>query len=220
MNRIELHCHTSQVSPCGKISAEQVVDLYLKKGYQGIVITDHYSEDALRKKGILSGSGKVGHFLSGYRAAKEAAANRLTVLLGMELCLKESANDYLIYGMTEDFLRQNQDLMDLTITQLSQLVRENGMLLFQAHPFRNRMQIVNPCLLDGIEVYNGNLRHDSRNEMAAAWAKKFHLLQSSGSDFHQAEDLGRGGIVAPHPILNQEMLIRELKQSPQLIQTP
>lgn len=36
----------------------------------------------------------------------------------------------------------------------------------QAHPFRNGLKIVDPKHLDGIETYNGNPRHDSRNEIA------------------------------------------------------
>lgn len=65
----------------------------------------------------------------------------------------------------------------------------------QAHPFRNGLKIVDPKHLDGIETYNGNPRHDSRNEIAKAWAQKFGMLETSGSDFHEREDFARGGVI-------------------------
>lgn len=38
----DLHVHTSNVSPCAHVQAEEVVRLYAQAGYTGIVITDHY----------------------------------------------------------------------------------------------------------------------------------------------------------------------------------
>jgi hypothetical protein len=51
-------------------------------------------------------------------------------------------------------------------------------------------------LLDGLEVYNGNPRHNSQNDKAFAYAKKHELKMISGSDFHEYEDLALGGIVS------------------------
>ena len=45
----DLHVHTSNVSPCAHVKAEEVVRLYAQAGYKGIVITDHYSEKYFRK---------------------------------------------------------------------------------------------------------------------------------------------------------------------------
>ena len=42
--KYDIHTHTSEVSPCGKVEAEKVVELYKEAGYTGIVITDHYYE--------------------------------------------------------------------------------------------------------------------------------------------------------------------------------
>ena len=68
--------------------------------------------------------------------------------------------------------------------------------MFQAHPFRNGTA-VEPDLLDGIEVQNGNPRHDSRNDLAEAYAATHGLLAVGGSDAHRSEDIGRGGITLP-----------------------
>lgn len=40
--KYDLHVHTSSVSPCAHVAAEEVVKLYQQAGYQGVVITDHF----------------------------------------------------------------------------------------------------------------------------------------------------------------------------------
>ena len=61
-------------------------------------------------------------------------------------------------------------------------------------------------LLDGLEVYNGNPRHDSQNDKALSYAEKHNLKMISGSDFHENEDLARGGIVAELPEKMSELI--------------
>ena len=41
--KYELHCHTSDVSLCAFSTAKEAVEFYKNRGYDGIVITDHYS---------------------------------------------------------------------------------------------------------------------------------------------------------------------------------
>ena len=73
------------------------------------------------------------------------------------------------------------------------------------------MTVIPPELIDGIEVFNGNPRHDSRNETAKHWAERFGLLSTSGSDFHWREDLARGGILTETPITTCAELIAAVK---------
>jgi len=58
------------------------------------------------------------------------------------------------------------------------------------------MEPTSSKLLDGLEVYNGNPRHDSQNKKALNYAKNHKLKMISGSDFHEYEDLAQGGIVS------------------------
>lgn len=60
-------------------------------------------------------------------------------------------------------------------------------MIYQAHPFRFGMKITNVKYLDGIEVCNRNIEHDSHNDIAALWAEKFGLKKTAGSDHHQKE---------------------------------
>lgn len=210
MYKFETHCHTKEVSCCGKMSAADIVEAYIKKGYSGIAITDHYTTATFLKKENLKTSEIADHFLTGYRAALEASNGRLDIILGMEITFYENNNDYLVYGVTEEFLKKYTNLMDMGIERFCKLAHKNGMVVFAAHPFRNAMTIIRPSTLDGIEVHNGNKRHDSRNEIAYLWAQKFGLAMSSGSDCHQKADVGRGGIITKKRITNSQMLIDAL----------
>lgn len=194
----ELHCHTEQSSSCAKIPAEEVVKLYLQEGYSGIIITDHLSSATIKKCPNSSFAQLVDYQARGYFAAREAAAllsEDFSVFYGVELnSQNEGRNDYLLYGITPEMLKANEWLLyNAEPELLSRFCRDNGILLVQAHPFRNHMTLVPPLLLDGIECYNGNARHDSRNEIASEWADRFGLIKTSGSDFHELSDLARGG---------------------------
>ena len=73
------------------------------------------------------------------------------------------------------------------------------------------MHIIPPGKLFGIEVHNGNPRHDSRNDIAHAWADKFNMHKISGSDFHQTEDVGRGGLILNRTANNNKEFIDILR---------
>lgn len=198
----ETHCHTDESSRCGKVPGVETARMYKEAGYAGIVVTDHFNSYTFDQAGLTKWEDMIAHHMAGYRAAKALEDDDFTVLYGLELRFeKENDNDYLVYGIDEAYLRGHpflcyQDSYDAFYRD----AKADGLLVFQAHPFRNRMQIVKPDFLDGIEVFNGNARHDSRCETALHWAMKYRLPMLSGSDFHQPEDLARGGIVTDRPI--------------------
>ena len=43
--KFEMHFHTDESSPCGKVPAKQGVNMYMENGYNGLVVTDHFSEN-------------------------------------------------------------------------------------------------------------------------------------------------------------------------------
>lgn len=210
MYKTELHLHTSDVSTCANAPLSYVVARYLKEGYTTLVVTNHLSRFSFTPE-HQTWTQKIDHFLTGYTRLAAEAGQQLTVLLGAELRLNTDENDYLLYGIDEAFLRHHPDLMDYTIKDLSRLCREEQVLLIQAHPFRDHMQIVNPKLLDGIEIYNGMTNPPARNDMAEAWAARFSMIGTSGSDFHDAENEVNGGILTAFPVRSNEMLYGILK---------
>lgn len=210
--KTELHAHTAEISRCAHVGVDEVVRAYREAGYRTLVLTDHMSHFTFDDQPITDWTAAVDRYLQSYHRAVEAAGSDLTVLLGMELCFDGgNFSDYLVYGVTEEFLYANGNLMEMNIHSFSTLAGEAGLLLFQAHPFRNYMRMTPPELLDGIEVHNGNPRHDSRNDVAALWAEKFGLLRSSGSDYHEYGDISRGGILTKTPLLTNQDLLSALR---------
>lgn len=217
----ETHFHTSETSICGSVSAVDGVRAYKEQGYDGIVVTDHYFYGFFDEH---SGSWneKAEAWLSGYRVAKtEGERVGLTVLLGMEWRCRNSSEDYLVYGFSEQDIFDLPELPELTPAEFCALAHSRGWMVFQAHPFRPHLTRLDPSLLDGIEVYNGNPRHQSRNEIAEAYARENGLLMLSGSDFHEWEDLARGGVFLPDAVQTIADFTAALRQgSPARVETP
>ncbi len=210
----EMHTHTKEVSTCAVAYAEDLIKSYADSEYKGFVLTNHINPSTFERVGLENASwdAKIDHFMKGFDAVKKAAGDRFVVLLGFELNFYNTTNDYLVYGATEEFLRSHGDLMAMTPKQVSNLCRKNGLLFIQAHPFRRGMRVVDWNILDGYEVFNGNPRHNSNNDIAEIWAKKHNKsIVVSGSDFHEIEDACAGGIYFNNPINNNDDLIRELK---------
>ena len=113
--------------------------------------------------------------------------------------------------MTEDFLRNNGNLMKLYPKKFYKLAKANNMLVVQAHPFRKLMIRTNPEYLDGTEVHNGKADIES-NLKAAKWAEENKMaIRVSGSDFHRPKNLAVGGIITNEPIKTNDDLLRILR---------
>lgn len=203
-----MHCHTGCVSRCGRVEPEEIVKLYKEKGYSGIVVTDHYSPLTFRPNWCPQK--QIDFYLSGYRRMKKAAGEDFTILLGIELRHYGTPNDYLIYGIDEDFLYSSGNLMKPWEKSIYRLCQEKGYILYQAHPFRIGRRRCKPEYIDGIEVYNG--KNDKKdNDMAVRWAEQTGKLIISGSDFHTEKELAKGGIITDTPIKTNEDLLRILR---------
>lgn len=206
----ELHAHTNEVSPCADLPASEVAERYIAAGYSTVMVTNHYTKGYFADR-TEPWEKQADAFVSGYRAMKEYVGDRLNVLLGCELRFAENNNDYLIIGVTEEFLREYPRLDQLSLRTFSPLARENGMLVVQAHPFRNGMVVMDPSLLDGMEAFNGHRGHQSRNDIANAWAMRHHLIRTSGTDFHHPHQTPLAGIYTDEPIADMQTLLSVLK---------
>lgn len=201
--KYDTHVHTSEVSYCGKVPAKEAVKMYKDSGYHGIVITDHYYDSYFIGLSDRTWNEKIDCYLEGYNIAlNEGKKLGLKVILGMEIRFLENANDYLVYGIDEKYLRNHKELYKLSLKEFRELTKGENILIFQAHPFRPKMIPAPAELLDGIEVYNGNPRHNSNNHLAYEYALKNRLRMLSGSDFHRRDDLAAGGIIVSESIDN------------------
>lgn len=211
MFKTELHCHSNDISECARVNTTDIINKFVGKGYSTLVLSNHFSLGTMRFVGATSWDEWIDKYIAGYEKLKNDAQGKLNVLLGMELRFKQNVNDYLVFGITEKFLRSIPDVFDMNPDSFSKVAHENGCLFVQAHPFRNGMTVVNPCCLDGVEVFNGHLGHDSRNNIAEAWADKFGLIKTSGTDFHYTDSPANGGILTDTEITSMEQLVEVLK---------
>ncbi|MBQ8357482.1 MAG: PHP domain-containing protein [Clostridia bacterium] len=214
--KTELHCHSGVVSACGHLSPERIVERYTEAGYTSLVITDHLSRDTFNYGnygGPCDWDAKVDFFLRSFDLLQKVAKGKLNILQGMEVRInKHAAADYLVYGVTEEFLRSHTDLLSYHFRDFSAAVREAGLLLIQAHPFRDHMVVTPPELLDGVEIYNGTVKHPMfRNHIAELWAKEYDLIPTSGSDLHHEGMFISGGIETDVPITSNEQLLAVLR---------
>lgn len=199
MYKIETHLHTPYISPCGRLTAQELVMGYKAAGYAAITVTDHYKAAAFRFAGIdLDAPGdKLQPFLEGYRRVKEIADREgMIVYYGAEIQFFENDNDYLLFGFSDALLADAKSICAMGIAAFSKLAREDGALLLQAHPFRKHCVPVAPYLVDGIEAVNRHDCHPNHNDLAIDFANRYGLLKTGGTDCHDPEDVGMGGIAA------------------------
>ncbi len=211
MYKYELHAHTSECDRVANLSGAELVKAYADKGYSGMVITDHYFslffdwfKDELDRKNHQQ---IISRWLRGYYSARsEGEKIGFTVLLGAEVRIDGTINDYLIYGLEE------KDFFTLPLLNRMKNIEEvidilpDYTCIVQAHPFRNNMTVCDPSRLFGIEAYNAGTEM-FRNEMAKSFAEHYEKRMTSGSDCHGKDAVGKGGIVTDKPIYSSADLV-------------
>ncbi len=212
--KTELHAHTSPVSRCAHADPETLVKRFTEKGYTTVVLQNHLNRWTFETMSGIGWEEMMRYYLEGYHALRDAARGKLNILLGAEMRVDEFANDFLVFGLTEEKLFSLGEIFPLRFRELSKKLGGMGCLVYQAHPMRFGMTLLNPEWdghLDGIEVYNSHKNHDSHNDLALLWAEKLSLPGISGSDFHDPEGYIGGGILTEEPVTGMDQLLNILK---------
>lgn len=207
--KYELHTHTGPVSLCASIDPRDLVEIYYKNGYNGLVLTDHYSPMTFYKN-MLCPQKYVDDYLKSYNMLKDYCRNDFTVLLGIELRHWATVNDYLVYGVSENWLANQKNMLIWDEKKMSEEVHRAGYLVYQAHPYRPLITQCDTNLLDGIEVFNGHTKPEE-NLKAYNRAIEYNMPMISGSDFHTEKDTPCGGIFTDTKISNNKELLQVLK---------
>lgn len=184
--KTELHCHTLPVSDCSHIYAAEMVQLYKALGVDTIVLTNHYYQHSYSDPAQERAKEEVvNEYLQGFRELKVCAeAEGIAAILGMEIRFAENINDYLLYGLTEADVPVLFDSLAGDLAGFCRDYKKEDQLLFQAHPFRDRMVLADPKYLDGIEAFNLYPRANSRVALARAYAQERGMRIIGGSDCH------------------------------------
>ncbi|MCM1027317.1 MAG: PHP domain-containing protein [Roseburia sp.] len=202
----ETHMHTSEGSACGACPGAEMARAYAEAGYAGIIITDHFFYGNTAVDRSLPWKEWVEQYCLGYENAKEEGEKLgLQVFFGWESCY--SGTEFLIYGLDKDWLLRHPEIRDATVEEQQRLVHADGGIVVQAHPYREASYISEirlfPQYIDGVEGINAShsslvkkVRHPEYNDRAIAYAKKYDLPLTAGSDQHSTEMLW-GGMLFP-----------------------
>lgn len=232
MKKLEMHVHTSPMSLCPNQTVEQQAEHYYKCGYDAIMLTNHYSRAHIERYGVDM-KDYLRAFINEYRRMKkECEKYGIEVFLGAEVTLygwyskwikkqyddiekvkKELYADYILVGVTEEFLWENPWLCDMTQRELYETCDRNGVLLIQAHPLRVEQghSLKEIKYLHGIEL-NSCIRFDPNEEKILQIAKDNDLVVTVGNDAHFDHCYFRGATFIPDDIHSSVELAQYLRK--------
>lgn len=214
MYKYELHCHTARTSACSSLRAEEIVDMYVANGYDGVVITDHFlngNTTVNRELPFGTYEQKIDLFCRGYEEVKAAAKGRLKIFFGFEVSYRGS--DILVYGIDKERLKNMPEIVDMDLRSFADFCRERGALAVQAHPFSemgciDHIRLYTTC--EGVEIRNA-VRSDLCNDLAACYAGAYKKVVTGGSDIHCTEQKMLSGMAFDEEIGSAEELIALLR---------
>ena len=212
----ETHLHTREASACSVSWATEYIEPYLRAGYSGIIVTDHFFNGNSCISRSLPWEQRVQQFCKGYENAKQAGDHAgLSVFFGWE---HSYGNDeYLIYGLDKAWLLAHPQILEWDHLQLFEAVDSSGGCMVQAHPFRERPYLsaihLRPFAVHGIEAVNAE--NDAEfDRKAYAYAQKYQLGMTSGNDIHDAAKVGMvpAGMAFEHPLHTIADFVKAIKE--------
>lgn len=215
--KYQMHIHTSPCSACGRMSPAELCQALYEKGYQGTVLTNHFYHGNSGVDRSLSWNDFVSAYEKDYlECLEEAKKYDLDIIFSVEEVLIPGL-EILCYGVTPEILYANPELRDCTPERKVEILRQNGVLLIQPHPFREAFYIPNPGHLpleyiDGVEVYNRGNSTQEMNQKAVDFANENpHLIKTSSADAHTVDRVDCGGIITEKRIKNPKDLVSTLR---------
>ncbi len=196
--KLDMHCHTKEGSPDGKLELLENIRILKEKNYQGMLITDHDSYKAYRY----------------YEKLTDKPEN-FVVLKGIEYDTIDAGHILVI--MPTGVKLPVLELRGLPVTLLIEIVHHYGGILGPAHPCGEKFLSIRNTLrgklseniyrkFDFIEGYNACEDADS-NMRAMAIAEKFGLPCFGGSDSHKEDSVGLGYTILQENISSETDLI-------------
>lgn len=203
--KFDMHCHTKEGSLDGKVPIEEFIGALKKKGFDGMLISDHNSYKGYRfwKKNI-----------------KDRSFHDFVVLKGIEYDTIDAGHILVI--MPEEVKLRILELRGLPVQFLIDIVHRNGGILGPAHPCgekylsitntrKHRNQLAVMDKFDFIEGFNACESPES-NARAQEIAERFGKPVFGGSDAHKADCIGLGETEFAGRITTEAQLIALIKE--------
>lgn len=172
MKYFDLHVH-SKYSSDGVLRPEEIIKIAIKKGLNGVAITDHNT-------------------IKGGICAKKYETDDFEVIVGSEIFTDRG--DVIGLFLSEEIKsRQFHDV-------ISEVKEQDGIIVIP-HPFDElRHSSFHPedCdvgLIDCIEIFNSRCICPKYNDKAIEFKTKHRLNFTGGSDAHFSNEIGNAGII-------------------------
>ena len=170
--KYDLHIH-SKYSSDGVLEPEKIVKIAMKKGLDGIAVTDHNT-------------------IKGGLKAKKYETEDFKIIIGSEIMTERGE----IIGL---FL--SEEVKSKDAQGIISEIKEQGGIVVIPHPFDGlRHSAFHPTkedvkFIDGVEGFNSRCVFQKYNTKAVEFAIKHDLAITGGSDAHFQNEIGNGGIV-------------------------
>lgn len=211
---IDLHAHTKRISHCCLLDINSVLEDAKNKGYDALVITNHYVSDYFNED-------TYDDFIEKYvdelnycrRCGKEY---NIKIFFGIEISMEiNKCLHILLYGVNEEFIRNNKYLHLLSLKELYKLAKDNDLFMVQAHPFRNGVEIQDVNYLDALEINCHPIYRDCHDEEILKVVKENNLRITVGCDYHGDTKRVDGGMYIDDNIESDRDLVNYLKNTKQ-----
>ncbi len=212
--KIDTHVHSSGISKCSRVTYEEIVKNKLSAGYNGAVLMNHCQPWYYEPYHLCVWMEDfIDEFKRAYNYGKE---HGFTFFLGIEVSISIPRwADFLIFGVTEEFLRNAPDMCRISQTMLYEYCQKHGALMVQAHPLRPDFELLDANYMDGVELNMSGIDVNTHAQVEEL-ARVHNLALTVGTDYHSADSKAVGGIVVPDDITNSVELCSYFKQSKQL----
>lgn len=205
MKFFDLHCHTSGISRCCRLNSEEILLQAKAKGYDGIVLTNHYTKEYLED---LDYSAWIEKYIAEFESTKRIGEKLgIEVIFGVEVTYETDPRIHiLLYGATPDFLRKNKELYLLKSHELYELCHKNGICVIHAHPFRNGTHPLPYTDCDGYEINCHPFYLNTHSQDIIKMQKEKGFIVTCGCDFHGDVYRTGGGTFINDNIKNEKDL--------------
>lgn len=216
MYKLETHCHSNLVSRCSRLSPKELINIYKENGYNGLIITEHFlnseSCKVVLENKFLPYEEQVERFYDGYLKIKEEAKGILDVFFGFEYGYL--GTDFLVYGWDKKDLLNYSKIMQMSVREFIEFVKDTGALIVHAHPYREANYIDHIRLfpgVEGVETYN-SCRTDFCNALGEHYAKAYNKICLAGSDIHYIEQKKLSGMMFEEKVKDIKHFISLVRQ--------
>ena len=211
--KIDPHVHSKGVSRCSHLTCEEIIDAKIELGYDGVILTNHCQEWYYPEEEHKNYVERVIEDFARGKAYADGKNFRFYLGLEVTLLLPHYA-DWLLYGVTEKFLRASPCLYKLSQEELFELCEKWGIVLVQAHPFRQSP--CDPKYMHGVEINCTDCDLD-KIPLVEAFAKEHDLLVTCGTDYHALNRVYRGGIFLPESCQTSADVAKYLREAGQTV---